>query len=150
MEIPASGTLVYSCSLGIDSVTEFGTSLDQVLSGEPLPASGVRLDVHVSGLVEGGLLNGHLSAIDYVYVRADGSINMHVHGRITTRDGAHLSVSIDGIMTLRPGDEILDLRENVQFFSTDERYSWLNGLQVWGEGMADMVNQKVIVKTRVA
>lgn len=148
--IPESGTVLYDCALDIDRIMEFGIGLEAVLDGQDLPPEGVRIDAFVSGQLVGGLLHGHMTAVDYLYIRPDGKISMHVHGDIETHDGARLSLFIEGVLTRRSDGPNLDLRETVGLFTSDARYQWVNSLQIWGDGIADMVNQKVIVQTRVA
>lgn len=148
--IPESGTVMYDCVLDITEIKEFGARLEAVLEGQELPPEGVRIDAAVSGPLKNGKLQGHMTAMDYLYIRPDGRISMHVHGDIETPDGARISLFVEGVLTRRSDGPNLDLRETVSLFTSDARYQWVNALQIWGDGMADMVNQKVIVQTRVA
>ncbi len=145
-----SGTPIYECTLDITGVTDFGFSLERVLSGEALLPQGVRIDAAVSGDVTGDLINGRLTGIDYLYARADGRMELHIHTVINTQDSANLSMFADGIATPQGAGPNLDLRENATLFSGDSRYEWVNGLQIWGSGVVDLENQQVIVKTWVA
>lgn len=141
---------MYDCMLDITGVKEFGTGLEAVLQGQELPPEGVRIDVAVSGALKNGLLQGHMTTMDYIYIRPDGRINMHVHGDIQTHDGVRIALFVEGVLTRRTDGPNLDLRETVSLFTSDTRYLWVNALQVWGDGLADMVNQKVIVQTGVS
>jgi hypothetical protein len=148
--IPEPGTVMYDCVLGIDEIREFGTSLEAILAGQSLPPEGVRIDVASSGLLERGMLQGRLKAMDYLHIRPDGKICMHAHGAIETHDGARIALLVEGVLTRRREGPDLDLRETVSLFTSDARYRWVNALQVRGEGWADMLNHKVIVQARVS
>ncbi len=147
---PESGTVIYECTLDITGLTDFGVGLDLALDGGSSPPEGIRIDVSVAGTSNGPVLKGQVSAIDYLYVRPDGRITIHVHGVITTDDGARLSLFADGVLSRRLNTPILDLRENVTLFTSAPKYTWVNGMQVWGEGTVDLANQKLFIKARVA
>ncbi|MFT5032763.1 MAG: hypothetical protein ACI89D_001380 [Bermanella sp.] len=145
-----SGTMVYEGILDITGATDFGISLEAVVGGEPIPPEGVRIDVHVEGPLKGGLLNGHITATDYLYGRPDGRLSLYIRGVITTNDDARISFLADGVATPQADSPNMDLRENVTLHTSDPRYTWVNGLQIWGSGVADNLNQKITIKTWVA
>lgn len=145
-----SGALIYECTLGITGVTDFGVSLDVALSGNPLPPEGVRVDVYVAGTANGPVVKGEVVATDYVYMRPDGRITLHIHGVVTAEDGSTISLYADGVLTPQSDGPNFDLRENLTFFTSAESHTWMNDRQFWGEGEVDLVNQKLVIRVRVA
>src|SRR3954469_5709675 len=81
------GPLIYEYRPQITQVVEYGASADAVLSGAPPPAEGARFDFHLEGPVSGPKLQGTFRSVDYIYFRADGRAELHIHGTITTEDG---------------------------------------------------------------
>lgn len=146
----ASGTAVYEGTQDIIGATDFGLTLEEVLGGAPIPPEGARIDVHVEGPLKGGLLNGSITATDYLYGRPDGRMCLYIRGVVTSDDGARISFLADGVATPQAEGPNMDLRENVTLFTSDTRYTWVNGLQIWGSGVVDNVNGKIEIKTWVA
>lgn len=144
-----SGTTVYEGTLDITGATDFGLTFEDVVGGAPIPPEGVRVDVHVEGPLK-GLLNGNITATDYLYGRPDGRMSLYIRGVVTTDDGARISFLADGVATPQADGPNMDLRENVTLFTSDTRYTWVNGLQIWGSGVVDNVNMKIEIKTWVA
>ena len=52
-----------------------------------IPPQGARFDAYFDGEIEGPRLKGRVSCADYIHVRGDGRIQLHIHGEITTDDG---------------------------------------------------------------
>jgi hypothetical protein len=128
----SAGDLVYDLDCQIAGITDFGITLEEVLSGSPLPPGGVRLDVAVEGKVT-GLLSGQFSAVDYLYVRPDGRFELHVHGVITTDDGARVAISAVGAGT-PVGDGTARILEYVSAYTSFEQYTWINTVALRVEG----------------
>jgi hypothetical protein len=138
---PLSGTLIYEYvpHLTIFEVVEYGVSADAVLSGnESPPSEGARFDFHLQGEVVGPNLEGSLKGVDYVAVRADGRVELHIHACITTSKGERIALIAGGIAFRKDASHILELRENVTLLSNHRSLSWLNGLQIWASGKVDM------------
>jgi hypothetical protein len=85
---PPIATPLYDATLRIDEVIDFGYPLAALASGAPIPPSGIRFDVNFSGTVRGPRLTGAVGGVDYLSVRADGRLELHLHARVRTEDGA--------------------------------------------------------------
>ena len=142
----ASRELVYEYTVQFTGLVDFGVGLDAILGGGPPPLEGARFDAAFAGTVTGSRFGGQISGTDYVHVRADGRMALHIHGVVTTDNGARISVFADGVGMLRAQEPVIDVRENVTLFSSDPRHAWVNGLQVWGEGWADMAAGTVTIR----
>ena len=138
------GERICELSLQITSVTDFGVSMESLLSGQSTPPpEGARLDVAVGGTVTGPRLNGTGGAVDYINVRADGRFQLHIHGVITTDDGEKISLFADGTAMPAEGTSSLQLRENVSLTTASPAYSWVNHLHIWALGTADVAKGTV-------
>ena len=126
-----AATPLYDAHLHVDEIIEFGYPLPALASGTPLPPSGVRFDVSFSGTVAGTRLNGSVVGVDYLSVRADGRLDLHLHARVRTDDGARLAFIGTGIAITTGVAGPLPLFEQVTLHSTEARYVWVNGLPIW-------------------
>jgi len=139
------GELLYEFTLKITQVVEYGVSMDALLSGQaPPPGEGVRLDIHFEGTISGAKLNGSVRGVDHLHVRADGRMQLDIHGEITTDDGKKIALYADGVAMGQP--PVLQLRQNATLTTSHPEYSWVNTLQVWALGTGDLVNGEVRVK----
>src|SRR3954469_8278317 len=84
------GALIYEYRPQITQAVEYGASADAVLSGQPPPPEGARFDFYLEGPISGPKLQGTFRGVDYIYFRADGRAELHIHGEITTEDGSGL------------------------------------------------------------
>src|SRR3954462_9511325 len=91
------GALIYEYRPQITQVVEYGASADAVLSGQAPPAEGARFDFYLEGPVSGPKLQGTFRGVDYIYFRADGRAELHVHGEITTEDGKRVALEAGGV-----------------------------------------------------
>ena len=140
------GEQLYEVSIKFTGATEFGVSMEALSSGQvPPPPEGARFDVAFAGGLRGAKINGTVTGVDYLSVRADGRFQLHIHAAITTDDGASIALFADGIAVPREGSSILDLKENVTLTTSASAYSWVNKLQVWGVGTVDLATQEVKV-----
>jgi hypothetical protein len=88
-----------------------------------------------------------VKATDYLSVRADGRFDLHIHGEITTGNGARIAFFADGVALPRPGGgPVFELRENVSLFTSVPEYRWVNPLQIWGVGTVDLSTQVIQIK----
>ena len=101
-----------------------------------IPPQGARFDAYFDGEIEGPRLKGRVSCADYIHVRGDGRIQLHIHGEITTDDGEIISLFADGISTHMEGTNFYH-NENVTLLTASSKYSWVNGLQIWANGNVD-------------
>jgi hypothetical protein len=141
------GELLYEYTLKIAGLTEYGTSLADLMSGKvALPPEGARFDVYFEGPATGEKLKGTVKGVDYLQVRSDGRMELDVHAEITIEDGQKISLKADGVCIPRKDSSISDLRENITLFSSYKNFTWLNTLQVWGIGTVDLATQVINVK----
>ena len=140
------GELLYTLTLNITDIREFGVSFVALMAGErTLPVEGARFDVPFEGIAAGPKLNGSAEGIDYVRVRADGAFELHIHETIRTEDGQNISAHGDGVATLRPEGGIADLHVTMTLFASSKGYTWVNHLPVKGIGTIDTTKQVIQV-----
>jgi hypothetical protein len=146
-ELQMPGMLVYAYSPRVSRIVEYGTSADGLLSGRVSPPpEGARIDFYLEGPVTGPKLNGTVKGVDYLYFRADGRAQLHIHAQVTTEGGRTISLTAGGIAIPQPGSSILHLRENVTLLSNHPEYSWVNAVQIWASGAVDVSSGQVRVK----
>jgi hypothetical protein len=154
----ASGTkmpvasLLYRGEFRRTAQVDYGASLEALVTGVfPIPASGARVDIHFEGKLQGPKLNGYLTGVDYLLVRADGRCDLNMHACIATEDGARLAFWSDGIFVPPTDDSgIAQIRENVRLTSADPRYQWVNQLQIWLTGYIELAKEAIHVQAYVA
>jgi len=140
------GELLYTLTLNITGMTEYGVSFAALMAGEVTPpAEGARFDVPFKGTATGRKLNGAIAGIDYVRVRADGRFDLHIHEAIETEDGQTISAHGDGLATLRPEGGIADIGVNMTLFASSTEYRWVNRIPVRGIGTIDLAKQVIQV-----
>lgn len=145
------GELLYDATVHFTKITEYGVSLEAVLSGQAAPPlAGVRFDVTVEGVARGPKLRGTIAGVDYLSMRADGRWQLHIHAEITTDDGQKIAFFADGVASPEPGTELIQLRENVTLTTASPAYAWVNLLQVWAKGTLDPIKGEVNVKAYAA
>jgi sugar lactone lactonase YvrE len=140
------GELLYTVTLNITGMKEYGVSFAALMAGEVTPpVEGARFDVAFEGTAAGPKLNGAAEGIDYVRVRADGRFELHIHETIRTEDGQNIAAHGDGVAILRPKGVIADVRVNMTLFASSKDYTWVNQLQVRGIGTLDLAKQVIQV-----
>jgi hypothetical protein len=143
----AVGELIYEVTLNFAKVTEYGVSMEAIVSGQSAPPpEGARIDVEFDGTVTGPELKGRVNGVDYLHVRADGRVQLHIHAEITTEDNEKIAFFGDGVAIPEEGTGLYQLRENVTLTTSSPAYSWVNLLQIWGIGTADPGKGQVNVK----
>jgi len=140
------GERIYEYDLDITEVTDYGFTLEDVLSGKTsVPMQGARIDVAFKGRTTGRLA-GHVHGIDYLLIRADGRVDLNIHATIETEDGHRIALAAVGVCLPRPAEPIADLRENVELITASEDYAWVNTRQVWGVGTVNFAIGKINVE----
>ena len=140
------GELLYTVTLNITGMKEYGVSFAALMAGEVTPPiEGARFDVAFVGAATGPKLNGAAEGIDYVRVRPDGRFELHIHETIRTEDGQSISAHGDGVAIPRPGGGIADVRVNMTLFASSKKYAWVNQLPVKGVGTIDLAKQVIQV-----
>ena len=132
--------LLFEEKVVLSDFEEYGFSMQDLVNGERIPEEGARFDIYFEGELTGEKINGKISGVDYLEVRADGRFFLDLHARILTDDGAQIQVTETGI------NDNGALKLNMEFHTNDERYSWLNREQVLGLGTVDFNTGQAIVK----
>jgi len=140
------GALIYEYRPQITQVVEYGASADAVLSGQTPPAEGARFDFYLEGPVSGPKLQGTFRGVDYIYFRADGRAELHIHGEITTEDGKKVALEAGGVAIREEGSPVLQLREHVSLMTNHPELSWVNLIEVWARGVVDVSTGQVRVE----
>ncbi|MCH7736266.1 MAG: DUF3237 family protein [Chloroflexi bacterium] len=145
------GELIYQIQVNFTGVTEFGANMADILSGQAAPPhEGARFDVAFEGSLTGPKLEGTVNGVDYINIRADGRVDLHIHAEITTNDRQKISLFADGVATPEEGSPVLQLRENATLTTSSPAYAWVNSLQIWGIGTVDTAQGQVNVKVYIA
>ena len=139
--------LIYEAEIYFTGVVDYGVSMEALSSTEvAVPLAGARFDQTFEGTLHGPKLSGKISGTDYLYVRADGLFQLHLHARVTTVDGTNISMSSEGVSTQTEGEKVTQLRAAVSLFTSSETYSWLNQLRLWAVGTLDPVRGIALVR----
>lgn len=134
-------SLLFEENVRLTAVKEFGfTFSDFIERKKPLPPEGLQFEIHFEGDVRGSLVNGIITGVDYLTVRADGRLFLNLHASIETSDGALIKVKESG------SNENGVLRLNMDFHTNDPRFTWLNQKHVWGSGEVDFQTGKVNIQ----
>jgi hypothetical protein len=140
------GELLYEYTLRLGAPVEYGGSLDAIVAGrEAPPPAGLRVDLPFEGEASGRVM-GKIVGVDYLNIRADGRMELDLKATLTTPEGDKIALSADGVALPRKGSSRVDLRENVQLRSASPSWAWLNPLQVWAVGEADMAKGEVRIR----
>jgi hypothetical protein len=135
------GELLFEYALNITGSTEYGTSLEELVSGKTaMPPEGVRLDAYFGGPATGERLKGTVKGVDYLWLRPDGRMEVNIHAEITTENGQKISLKANGVSFTRKNSSISDIRANIALFTSHQNYTWINALQVWGIGDGEFSN----------
>ncbi len=137
------GEKLFDYDMNVTKAEDTGISLQQILSGTPIPKEGARIDVYFEGIIS-GRVNGHISGIDYIDIRADGRMSLNIFARVETSDGAHIAVKATGV-AISNGDGTAQINENVQMITNAEKYVWVNTHQVWSVGTMNFMTSKLLL-----
>jgi len=138
---------LYEYTAHFTKVVEYGTSAEALFSGQAAPPpEGARLDVYFEGPVTGTKLRGHMTAVDYIQIRADGRVELNIRAEITTDDGKKIALHTDGVGIPQNGSPVFLLRENATLTTNHPEYAWLNPLQIWAPGTVDVSKGEIQVK----
>jgi hypothetical protein len=134
------GELIYEYTIQSTRTTSYGVpALDAVLSGvEAIPPEGARYDLTFQGPITGQRIRGTVELADYIHIRPDGRVQLHIHAEITTEDGKKIALYADGVARFTEGSPVGDLRENVTMTTSEPDYAWVNPLQIWARGTVDL------------
>ena len=139
--------LIYEAEIHFTGIVDYGVSMEALSSGkETVPLAGARFDQTFEGILHGPKLSGKISGTDYLYVRADGLFQLHLHAQVITDDGTNISMSSEGISLQIEGERLAQLRAAVSLFTASETYSWLNQLRLWAVGTLDPIRGKAFIR----
>jgi len=105
------GELIYEYTIQSTGATSYGVPpLDAVLSGvADIPRQGARYDLAFQGPIVGQRLRGTVELADYMHIRPDGRVQLHIHAEITTEDGKKIALYADGVAHFTEGPPVGDL-----------------------------------------
>ena len=139
--------LIYEAEIHFTGTVDYGVSMEDLSSREvAIPLAGARFDQTFEGTLHGPKLRGKISGTDYLYVRADGLFQLHLHARVTTDDGIEISMSSEGVSMQIEGEKVTQLRSAVSLFTLSEPYSWLNQLRLWAVGTLDPTKGEALIR----
>jgi hypothetical protein len=137
------GEKIYECDYDVTGVTDYGITLDAILSGkEKIPPQGARVDIAFAGTIE-GRVTGSVRGVDYLRIRADGRIDQDIRATIETNDGHRIGLSADGVGAPRAGEPIADICQNVRFVTAAAGYAWVHTRQIWAVGQVNFATGKL-------
>jgi hypothetical protein len=142
-DAPMAGELIYEYSPQVTQTVEYGVSADAMFAGEPPPPEGARLDLYLEGPVRGGKLKGTVRGVDYLNFRADGRAELHIHAEIVTEDGKNVALEAGGVAVRQDGSSLMELREHVSLRTNHAELVWVNGLEIWANGVVDVASGQV-------
>jgi uncharacterized protein DUF3237 len=113
MTEPMPGEVIYEYTIQSTGATSYGVpALEALLSGAAdIPPEGARYDLAFQGPIVGQRLRGTVELTDYIHVRPDGRVQLHIHAEITTEDGKKIALYADGVAHFTEGPPVGDLRE---------------------------------------
>jgi hypothetical protein len=137
------GEKIYEYEVDMTSMIDFGIDLTDILEGKAMvPPQGARFNVGFAGRSTGRLV-GTVEGTDFAAVRADGRFDLNIHAVIATDDGQRIALSADGVAVPRVDEPVLDLSENVRLTTAAPAYAWVNSIQIWATGTANLATGKI-------
>jgi len=147
--MPPTATIPVGMHIGtiacrVIKTVEFGVSFGDFTANKVAPPpQGARFDVTVEGRFTGPTLNGIFTAVDYVSVRADGRVELHPHGAITTDDGANIAYFVEGVV-YSTKESPFPIHLGIGTLSTaSPEYSWVNDLEILSQGPMDLAKREL-------
>ena len=88
------GEKIYECDFNITGVTDYGVTLDALLSGkEKVPLQGARVDVAFEGDIKGRITGKVRNGVEYLQLRADGRTDLDSRATVETEDGDRIAAT---------------------------------------------------------
>jgi hypothetical protein len=142
--------LLYEYKLRLTKVIEFGASLRDIVSGAARPpACGLRVDLAFEGQAWGRLA-GSIEGVDYLYIRADGRMELDIRAVVMTPDATKIALAAGGVVLPRPGSTVSDLREHVKLSTANPAWAWVNPLEIWATGESDFATSEANLRGYVS
>ena len=122
---------LYAAKFTVSKVTDFGVSLTMLREDSlEIPDGGLYFYMAFDGHIQGERLSGSVQGVDHVHVRSDGSIALHIHGVISTPEGARIALSAEGTSIMDDKTGLLEVDQEVSLYSSFSDYHWVNGLPI--------------------
>jgi hypothetical protein len=138
--------LVFETVVHVTGVVDYGASLEAIVAGKVAPPpEGARFDASIQGSIDGPKLKGSIHGVNYLNIRADGRVELHVHAEMSLIGGERVAVFADGEGTF-DAKGVLHFRERVSLRSNTHAYTWVNSVPVWAEGTADLATGEIRVR----
>ncbi len=116
------GEKIYEYDLKVTGVTEYGISMDAILSGQvQVPPQGARFDVAFEGRAAGRLA-GTVRGVDYARMRADGRVDLDIRATLESEAGHRIALAADGVAMPRAAEPAADLLEIVTLSTAIAEY----------------------------
>ncbi len=139
--------LIYEAEIHFTGIVDYGVRMEDLSSRKvAIPPAGARFDQTFEGTLQGPELHGKISGTDYLYVRADGLFQLHLHARVTTDDGTDISMSSEGVSMQIEGEKLTQLRAAVTLSTASETYGWLNRRQLLAVGTLDPTKGEALIR----
>jgi len=123
----------------VTKTVEYGVSFADFAAGKVgPPPQGARFDITVEGSFTGAKLKGTFTAVDYVYVRADGRVELHPHGEISTDDGMKIAYFVEGVVYSVEGSPFPTHLGIGTLSTASAKYAWVNDLEILSQGPMDL------------
>jgi Protein of unknown function (DUF3237) len=142
--MPPTATIAVGMHIGtiacrLTKIVEYGVSFaDFAADKVGPPPQGARFDITVEGSFAGSQLKGAFTAVDYVHVRADGRVELHPHGEITTDDDAKIAYFVEGVVYSVEGSPVPHHLGIGTLSTASAKYAWVNGLEILTQGPMDL------------
>jgi hypothetical protein len=143
------GEKIYECDFNITGVTDYGVTLDAVLSGKEKVPLGARFDVAFEGEIKGRITGKVSRGVEYLQLRADGRTDPDGRATVETEDGHRIAMRIEGVATPRANEPMLDLVANVRLTTAAPKYDWVNTRQIWGLATVNLATAKIHAESLV-
>lgn len=142
------GEKVYECEFNVTGVTDYGVTLDALLSGdEKVPPQGARIDLAFEGDIKGRITGKVTHGVEYLQLRADGRTDLDGRATVETEDGYRIAMRIEGIATPRANEPMMDLIANVRLTTAAPKYEWVNARMIWGIATVNLATAKIHVES---
>lgn len=137
---------LYAYTVRLTRMTDFGATPADAFAGlQAIPPAGLRADIAFAG-ESAGRLAGAIEGVDYLNLRSDGRMELDIRAVLSTPDGARIALHARGVGLNDPANGRIQLREHVRMTTAHPAYSWLNPLEIWATGEADMAAGTVTVR----
>lgn len=142
------GEQIYECDFNITGVTDYGVTLDALLSGKKrVPLQGARVDVAFEGDIKGRITGKVRRGVEYLQLRADGRTDLDGRATVETEDGDRIAMRIEDVATLRATEPVLDLAANMRLTTAAQKYAWVNTRQIWRAATINVATGKIHVES---